>query len=133
MLNTPVCLHRVLEGNIQEFVLTEVTRRAIDELFDTAESLLANAHARQDLSVIAGAFLLDSSVGILPLNYSFARARAMSQKFPTHPQSRTACLLPPSPLLRTVDLFLRSFGPLRVYSIHQREEALAWLRSSRPS
>jgi hypothetical protein len=121
------CIHRVLEGNIQEFVLMETSRRAVDELFDMAEKILADAHARNDMSVIAGRFLLDSRVGILPLNYAFTRARLMAKKFPSHPQSRTALVFQSSPLVRTVDLVLRTFISMRLYGADERDAALAWL------
>ena len=127
MTSNPACIHRVLDGNIQEFVLTQTSRQAVDELFDTAEKILADAHARNDMSIIAGRFLLDSRVGILPLNYAFTRARMMAKKFPSHPQSRTALIFQSGPLTRTVDLVLRTFISMRLYGANDRDAALAWL------
>jgi len=123
----PACIHRVLEGNIQEFILTETSRKAVDELFDTAEKILGDAYACNDMSIIAGRFLLDSRVGILPLNYAFTRARQMAKKYPSHPQSRTALVFQSSPLTRTVDLVLRTFISLRLYGAEDRDAALKWL------
>ena len=125
---TPSCIHHVLDGNIHEFILTEATRLAVDELFDTAEQVMADAYAKQDTSVITGCFLLDSRVGILPLNYAFARAKLMTQKFPANASSRTACLFPASSLTKTVGFFLRSVAPVRIYGPDERDKALAWLR-----
>src|SRR5688572_9131005 len=114
-LNSPACIHRVLDGHIQEFVLAEASRVAVDELFDAAEQLMADAYAHNDMSIIAGRFLLDSSIGILPLNYAFTRARQMAKKFPSHPQSRTAFLFPSSPLTRTIDFSLRTLISVRFF------------------
>ena len=127
--NTSMCIHRVLEGVIQEFVLTEASRPAVDTLFNSVEQLMAEAYERNDMSIIAGRFLLDSSIGILPLNYAFARARMMAKKFPSHPQSRTALLFPRSPLVRTIDFSLRTLVSVRFFSIDERETALMWLRA----
>jgi hypothetical protein len=129
----PACIHRVLEGNIQELVLTEASRRGVDELFDMAEEIMADAHARRDMSIIAGRFLLDSRVGVLPLNYAFTRARMMAKKFPSHPQSRTALVFTSNPLVKTIDLVLRTFISLRLYGAHEHDQALAWLREEVPS
>jgi hypothetical protein len=125
------CVHHVLEGSIQEFVLSVASRQAVDDLFDAMEQVLADGHARKDMSIIAGSYLIDSRIGMLPLNYAFIRARAMAQKFPTHPQSRSAVIFTPSPLVKTVGFFLRSFGPTRIYVPDEREQALAWLRTPR--
>jgi hypothetical protein len=127
------CIHRVLEGNIHEFVLTEASRQGVDELFDTVENIMADAHAKNDMSVIAGRFLLDSSVGVLPLNQAFTRARAIASKFPSHPQSRTALVFAASPLVRTIDLVLRTFVSVRFYGSNERDQALAWLRENAPT
>jgi hypothetical protein len=124
----PACIHRILDGGIQEFVLTEASRQGVDELFDMAEKIMEEAHARQDTSIIAGRFLLDSSIGVLPLNYAFSRVRRLISKFPSHPQARTALLFKSGPLTKTIDLFLRQLVALRVYSVDEREKALAWLR-----
>jgi hypothetical protein len=128
-LNTPTCVYHALEGPVQEFVLTATSRQAVDDLFDMMEKLLADGHARKDLSIIAGAYLIDSRIGMLPLNYAFMRARATAQKFPTHPQSRTAVIFSPSPLVKTVGFFLRAFGATRIYGPQEREAALTWLRA----
>ena len=74
--HTPACIHRVLEGNIQEFVLTEVSRRAIDELFDITEKNLREA-AVNNPNDLANPVLIDSSIGIQSLNYSLIRLRGM--------------------------------------------------------
>lgn len=126
--NKPACIHRVLDGNVQEFVLTEATRRGVDELFDTVESILAEAHACNDMSIIAGRFLLDSRIGLLPLNYALSRVRAMAKKYPSHPQSRTALVFQLTPLTRALDLVLRTIMLFRLYGADDYDTALAWLR-----
>ena len=123
----PACIHRVLEGNIQEFVLTETSRRAVDELFDTVENIMKDAYARNDMSIIAGRFLLDCRVGILPLNHAFARALSMTKNYPSHPQSRTACLFASGPLVKPIYYFLRRVVSVHIYGIDERDAALAWL------
>jgi hypothetical protein len=78
---------------------------------------------------MAGAYLIDCRVGMPPLNYAFMRARSVAQKFPTYPQSRTAIILKPSPLVKTVGFFLRTFGPTHIYSPDEHDQALTWLRA----
>jgi hypothetical protein len=125
----PACIHRSLEGNIQEFVLTEVSRRAVDELFDITEQNLQNAVA-SDTPAVASAVLIDSSVGLQSLNYSLIRLRAMMSRFPDQRKGTIALLMPSNPLLRTISLIMRSIAPVRIYAPHEREQALAWLRQS---
>src|SRR5689334_22757495 len=95
------------------------------------EHLLSEAYATNDLSVIRGSVLVDSRVGIPPLNHIFARSRVMAEKFTPHPLSRSACLFPSNTLVRTMGLFLRTMINVRLYSANERDEALSWLREPR--
>jgi hypothetical protein len=126
--NSPACTYRTLEGNIQEFVLKEVSRRAVDELFDITEQNLQNAVGTE--TPTASAVLIDSSVGLQSLNYSMIRLRAMMSRFPAQKNGSIALLMPSNPLVRTVSLIMRSIAPVRIYAPHEREQAIAWLRST---
>jgi hypothetical protein len=127
--DAPACVHRTLEGNIQEFVLKEVSRRALDELFDMTEKALSKLAPDQQ-STTGYPVLIDSTVGLQSLNYAFIRMRTVVSKFPNQKQGRVALLLPSSPLLRTVAIIMRPLAPVRLYSANEREAALAWLREA---
>ena len=126
--DTPACIHRVLDGNIQEFVLTEISRRALDEMFDTTEKFLLEAVESGGSSAGSGAVLIDSSVGPQSLNYSLVRLRAMMGRFPGQRKAAIAIILPSNPLVRTISVMMRSIAPVRIYTPQEREKALAWLR-----
>jgi hypothetical protein len=123
----PACIHRALEGNIQEFVLIEISRRALDELFDFTEQNL-QAAAVDGNAEAASAVLIDSSIGPQSLNYSLFRLRAMMGRFPNQRKGSIAIIMPSNPLVRTISLMMRSIAPVRIYAPHEREQALAWLR-----
>lgn len=127
--SNPACIHRVLEDNIQEFVFTEVSRRALDDMFDITEKSLREASENEG-EAGAAAVLIDSSVGPQSLNYSLIRLRAMMGRFPGQRKAAIAIILPANPLVRTISLMMRPIAPVRIYTPQEREQALAWLRST---
>jgi hypothetical protein len=129
-VDAPACIFTILEGNIQEFVLTEVSRRAVDELFDLTERNLQEALSRNDSSALTHPVLIDSHVGIQPLSYALVRLRVVMNKFPESRQGRIAIILPASPLIRNISMLMRPIAPMRVYTPQEREQAIAWLCST---
>jgi hypothetical protein len=121
------CDYRVLDGNIHEFVLNEISLRAVDMIFDTASDLL-----EQD-STKPYPGLIDARIGSLPLNYMLKRAREVSQKYPKRVQARVALLGSTGMVTHSAMLLLRSILPIRLYKPSERDQALAWLRESQVS
>jgi hypothetical protein len=129
MDDSPACIHNILEGNIQEYVFTEVSRRAIDELFFIIENLLIEA-AKNNPAAMQYPALVDSRVGIQPLNYAFIRMQPFIREYPSMRGSRVAMIVPPGPLIKTISMIMRSIAPVRFYSANEYERALTWLRDS---
>ncbi len=121
----PACVYRLLEGGIKEFVLTEVSRRAVDELFDIADAL-----SRNDISTFSQPTLIDSRVGVPPVNHSLVRLRAMMANAPDVGKMSVALIFPQDPLLNVVAFISRSILPVRLYKPNERDMALEWLRST---
>jgi hypothetical protein len=126
----PACTFRHIDGRIKEFVLTELSRRAIDDLFDIAESMLYEATLKNDLPFLSQPSLIDSSIGTQPLNHSLVRLRAMMDKYPETRKGLVAIILPPSPLLKTLAFMMRPLAPMRIYTPQERDQALEWLLAS---
>lgn len=119
----PACTYRVLEGNIHEFVVNEISRRAVDVIFDTSIELL-----RQDPNKPYPG-LVDARIGSLPLDYMLTRARQVAKQFPNRVPARVVVLVSTGPLVHVASIFLRPLLPIRLYKPHEREQALAWLRA----
>jgi hypothetical protein len=126
-VDAPVCIHNVLEGNINEFVFMEPSRRAIDELFSILEHIQEEA-MKNNPTDLSNPALADVTCGFPPLNYAFLRLQPMITKYPLMRQARVAMIAHPSPLLKTVSVVMRSVTPVRFYNPSQRDLALAWLR-----
>jgi hypothetical protein len=129
MENTPACTHHLLEENIREFVFTEASRRAVDEMVDILERIQIEA-ANGNTADHAMPSLVDCTVGLQPLNYAFLKVRPLISKYPLMRRSRVAMLITPTPLLKTIDIVMRSIAPVRFYRADQRDMALAWLREA---
>jgi hypothetical protein len=132
MMSAPdsACIFRQIDGRVKEFVLTEVSRRAIQDLFDTAEATSSEAILNNDLAFLSRPSLIDSSIGTQPFNYALVRLRAMMDKFPDTRKGLVAIILPSSPLLNTLSAMMRPLAPMRIYTPQQRNQALAWLLAS---
>lgn len=127
--DSPVCIHRTLEGNIQEFVLTEVLRRAVDELFAGVEIWLSEA-TKNNPANLYNPILVDTRLGLQPINYAFIQMRPFVIKYPSIRSVRIAMIMPPSPMIGTVSMIMRSVTHVRIYRPAEREQALVWLRES---
>jgi hypothetical protein len=122
-----VCIYRVLDGDVQEFVLMEVSRRAVNEMFDITEKLLAEAAAQG--KNIRQPVLIDSQIGLQPINHIIMRMRILVNIFPARRTSRVALIISPNPLSKTIAVLMRPFAPVRLYTPEERDQALAWLRA----
>lgn len=127
LVHDPVCTFRILEGGVKEFVLKEVSRRAVDSLFDMAEKVIGDAVSNNDLLALSQPTLIDSGIGLQPLNHSLLRLRALMIKFPETRKGSTAVILPASPLLKTLSVMMRPIASIRLYTPQERDQAQAWL------
>ena len=118
----PACTYRVLDGNINEFVINEPSRRAVDFIFDKAIELLMQDPKK------AYPGLIDARIGSLPLNYMLTRVREVARQFPRRTPARVVVLAEARPLVNAAAIFLRPILPIRLYNPADREHALAWLR-----
>jgi hypothetical protein len=78
----PACIHHLLEGKINEFILTETSRRAMDELFAIVENIQIEAAANNPADHYNPS-LVDSRTGLQPLNYAFKRMQPITTQYPT--------------------------------------------------
>jgi len=97
---------------LKNFVLTEVSHRAVDALFDTADKILGDAALNKDLLALTQPSVIDSRVGLQPLNHALYRLRFMMNKFPETRKSFMAVILPAGPLLKMT----RPIAPIRLYN-----------------
>ena len=120
------CLHRLLEGNIHEFTLTETTRRAVDELYGFIENL--NFEIANNPTATPHIFMIvDATVGLPPLNYAFKHTKPLVAKY-SRQKATVALISPDSFLLKTIAVILRSITPVRFFKSDERAQALAWLQ-----
>ena len=123
----PGCTYRLIDGRIKEFTLTDVSRRAVDDMFDIADMMLQEAILNNNLPFLSLPTLIDSGIGTQPFNPALTRLRAMMEKFPEARKGYVAIILPPSPLFSTLGFMMRPLAPMRIYTPSQREQALTWL------
>jgi hypothetical protein len=124
MSQRPPCDYRVIDGNVHEFVLNEISPRAVDMIFDIAANLLKQDATRPYPG------LIDARIGSLPLNYMLKRAREVARQYPNRVQGNVAVLGTSGMMVYNAMILLRPILPIRLYKPAEREQALAWLRSS---
>jgi hypothetical protein len=129
---TSACLYHVLDGNVHEFILTEASRQALDEMFDITEKQLRD-QVTSGAPELARSVLVDCSVGFPPINYALVRVKSLMKEFPGQQRMRSALILPSGPLLKALSIMLRPITPVRIYMPEDREAALAWLRTATPA
>lgn len=118
------CIYRVIEPNIHEFVMTEASRAAVDDLIATLDEINAAA--------VPGEVwynLMDSSVGVQPIAYIFGQTRDLMKRYPQQLNTRFALILPPGPLVKGVEIMLQAFPGVqtRIFPSDKRDAAIAWL------
>jgi hypothetical protein len=113
---------------VQEFVLQEVSRRAVNEMFDTIERVLSEAAAQG--KNLRQPVLIDSQIGLQPINHVVMRMRILVNIFPARRTSRVALIIGPNPLSKTIAMLMRPFAPVHLYTPDERDQALAWLREA---
>ena len=126
--DSPACIHRLHDGKIHEYAFTEVSRRALDEMFAIIEEIVSEAARNNRPEDQYNPTLLDSSIGIQPLNHAFQKMQPLVSQYPAIRQARIAIIVPPSPLVGTISKILRTVTPMRFYKPGERNQALAWLR-----
>lgn len=112
----------MLANSIQEFVLLEVSPLAIDEMFRISDEILNNMPL-SDIHPI----LVDSRIGTQPLGYTFIRMRELARRHPNRKTPRMAFILHDSTAWRMLEIFMRPFAPIRIFTPDERAAALAWL------
>lgn len=128
-----LCVFRILDGPVKEFVLAEASPEAAKALFDLGEKVLEDAALKQDLRALAMPTLIDTRVGVQPIGYCMQRLRDMMRKYPeTRRGSFIAVILPHNPALRALTALTRPIGNIRIYMPDERDEALAWLQANKP-
>lgn len=120
--------HRLHNGKIHEYTFTEVSRRALDEMFAIIEEIVSEAAQNNNLEDQHNPTLLDSSIGIQPLNHAFQKMQPLVDQYPAIRRARIAIIVPPSPLIGTISRILRTVTPMRFYKPGERDQALEWLR-----
>jgi hypothetical protein len=126
MSPSPACIHHFHDEKIHEYTFTEISRRALDEMFATIEEVLTDAEKNNPGEPYKPA-LVDSRIGIQPLNYAFQRMRPLVNRYPGIERVRIALIVPPTPLLSAVSKILHTVTPMHFYKPTEREQALAWL------
>jgi hypothetical protein len=119
------CEYQVLDNGIHEFVLLDFSRAGVDTFVEAVEQM--------NKAIPPGAprpILVDSSGGVLPLNYAFSRMRTMSTATATgNTPSKTAILMQPGVMIGIVGGMMRIFPLLRVrfFRPGERQAAIDWL------
>jgi hypothetical protein len=127
MSDSQPCSYQVLDGGIHEFVLHEVSRQAVDIIFDIASDLLAQDATR------AYPGLIDARIGSLPLDYMLKRVRVVAKQYPNRVKAPVVVLANSSTIVHTALIFLRPIMPIRLYKPAERDQALTWLRETMKS
>jgi hypothetical protein len=128
--DSPACIHRIHDGKIHEYIFTEVSRRALDEMFAIIEEIVSDAARNNRPEDQYNPTLLDSSIGIQPLNHAFQKMQPLAHRYPAIQRARIAIIVPPTPLLGTISKIIRTVTPMRFYKPGERNQALAWLREA---
>ena len=128
MTDSPACIHHLHDGKIHEYTFTEISRRALDEMFAIIEEIVSEAAKDNRPEDQYNPTLLDSSIGIQPLNHAFQKMQPLVARYPAIRQARIAIIVPPSPLIGTISKILRTVTPMRFYKPGERHHALMWLR-----
>lgn len=124
-----LCLYRKLDNGIHEFIMAEASRPAVDEFIDALDEM-----AQSLLPGKTAPILIDSSVGIQPLRYIFARTLTLLRGHSTPVETaRMAMVLRPNVLINTIQVMMRIFPfiNLRFFQPDEREQAIAWLLEPR--
>lgn len=124
-LQRPLCQLRVMDNGVVEFVMQESSRAAVDDLMSLMEEL-----TRLPMMQQTPATLLDSRVGIQPLNYIMSRMSQFAKAHPSQQSGRLAMILPPNPLVSAINAMTRGLFPrigVRIFTPNQYDEAIQWL------
>jgi hypothetical protein len=127
---TSVMTYRLHENNIHELIYTDASRVAVDAFWAYLDRFIEEGKP-EDLYCILNDL---RQSGHQPLSYYFSRLRQFNAQHPAdkRPQARFALLYrSSSPLIGTVDTFIRMLNPrrvrIRIFPNNQYDEAVAWL------
>lgn len=125
-----VMTYRLHENNIHELIYTDASRTAVDAFWAYLGRFIAEGKP-EDLYCILNDL---RSSGHQPLSYYFSRLRAFNAQHPAdkRPEARIALVYrTTSPLIGTVDTFIRMLNPrrvrIRIFPNNRYDEAVAWL------
>ena len=126
------CTCSQLENGIYELVMSEATRRAVDEYFAHVERVARSAKENGAAKVM---FLLDASQmdkNSPPLIYFFQKTRDYRDRYPDRLPTRNATVFQKGLIVSLVDTFLKSIGggdrdQARFFSPDERDKAIDWL------
>ena len=119
------CIHRVLDGDIHEFIFMEASRRCVDELLEVVDAL--NSEVVKTGADPYRSIIVDSTRGLPPINYTFSQMRPLSKKYPQQ-RASVALICQPNFLVTTIAIMMRAISPIRFFKPDEREQALAWLK-----
>lgn len=128
-LERPLCQLQIWDNGVVEFVMKESSRSAVDDLMSLMEEI-SQMPALNDNP----ATLLDSRVGIQPLNYIMTRMSQFAKKHPSQQSGKLAMILPSSPLMSAINAMTRGLFPrigVRIFTPDQYNDAVLWLTHSR--
>lgn len=116
------CKLIVHRNKIHEYVLSEVSRAAVDDLI-----ALLDAALRITPSNIVHPTLINTEVGVQPINYAMTQMRVLTKRYPGRPRGRLAVIIPANPLVNVLDIFLRPVMQVRFFVPSQHDDVLDWL------
>ncbi len=125
IVQRPLCEMHVLDTGVVEFVMKESSRAAVDDLMSLMEEL-----THLPIMQRTPATLLDSRVGVQPLNYIMSRMSQFAKKYPSRETGKLAMILPPNPLLNAINAMTRGLFPrlgVRIFTPEQYNDAIEWL------
>jgi hypothetical protein len=116
------CKLVVHRNQVHEYVVSEASRAAVDDLI-----ALLDAALRITPDTVVHPTLINTAVGMPPINYAMTQMRVLVKRYPGRPRGRLAVLIPTNPLVNVLDIFLRPVMQVRFFAPQQRDTALEWL------
>jgi hypothetical protein len=122
-----LCDHTRLDNGIHKLVIKRASRPAVDDWIAVIDGIFEGT---SDSSPTVR-FLVDSTVGVLPMGYVSMRIRDLMRKYPTPPRIRYVNLLTNYTLVGLINSIVHvlRIPRLKIQSMHlsQEAEAIAWL------
>ena len=127
--------YQQLENGIHEITFLEKTRASVDEFFQTMQALYHASPPKQAMRL-----LLDlSTAGTIPMQYMFQESQNWRRRNPNNFPARILILHPARGILPVARVLVNSVAQsrgtqtkLRLESVANRDEAIAWLLQDTP-